>query len=147
MGLIGALLPLTLFSGEEQSVELIEMAYDIGFIMLIVLAFSKLFATSLLLATGWKGGYIFPIIFAGIALGLAGKLLFPNIPTAVAVAATLAGALVASLRAPLFASLFTLIMVDAQTAPVVAVAVMVGTLLTIYVMQREARQESAQSQT
>ena len=54
---------------------------------------AKLFATSLLLATGWKGGYIFPIMFASVALGLAANLLFPGIPVAVAVAATMAGAL------------------------------------------------------
>ena len=75
--------------------------------MLIVLAIAKLFATSLLLATGWKGGYIFPIMFASVALGLGANLLFPGIPVAVAVAATMAGALVASLKAPLFAALFT----------------------------------------
>ena len=31
--------------------------------MLVVLAVAKLFATGLVLATGWKGGYIFPIMF------------------------------------------------------------------------------------
>ena len=94
MGIIGVLLPLTLFSGEEQTVEMIEQAAEIGVIMLIVLALAKIFSTSLLLATGWKGGYIFPIMFAGVALGMAGHLLFPNTPVAVTVAATLAGALV-----------------------------------------------------
>ena len=70
--------------------------------MLIVLGVAKLFATSLLLATGWKGGYIFPIMFASVALGLAVNLVFPHIPVAVTVAATMAGALVAALRSPLF---------------------------------------------
>jgi H+/Cl- antiporter ClcA len=80
----------------------------IGVVMLIVLAIAKLFATSLLLATGWKGGYIFPILFASVALGQAVGLLFPDIPVAVIVAATMAGALVAALKAPLFAALFTM---------------------------------------
>ncbi len=60
MGVIGALLPLTLFSGEEQIVDLMSRAAEIGVVMLIILSLAKLFATSLLLATGWKGGYIFP---------------------------------------------------------------------------------------
>jgi H+/Cl- antiporter ClcA len=64
MGLIGALLPLTLFSGESETADLITHAAEIGVLMLIVLGVAKLFATSLLLATGWKGGYIFPIMFA-----------------------------------------------------------------------------------
>ena len=38
MGLIGALLPLTLFSGEEQTTDLITHAAEIGVLMLIVLA-------------------------------------------------------------------------------------------------------------
>jgi H+/Cl- antiporter ClcA len=139
MGIIGALLPLTLFSGEAETSELILHATEIGLLALIVLALCKLLATSLLLATGWKGGYIFPIMFAGVALGLAGKLLFPSVPTAVTVAATVAGALVAALRAPLFAALFTLVLVQAETAPVVAVAVLVSAFLVALIALREAR--------
>jgi H+/Cl- antiporter ClcA len=144
MGIIGALLPLTLFSGEEQSVDLVLMAPSIGFGMLILLAFSKLLATSLLLATGWKGGYIFPIMFAGIALGMAAKLIFPDVPTAVTVAAVMAGALVAALRAPLFAALFTLVLVQVETASVVAVAVLVSSLMLALLALREARRASPQ---
>ena len=147
MGIIGMVLPLTLFSGEEQTVEMIEQAAEIGVIMLIVLALAKIFSTSLLLATGWKGGYIFPIMFAGVALGMAGHLLFPATPVAVTVAATLAGALVASLKAPLFAALFTLSLVQAETAPVVAVAVIVSAFFVAILGMREARaQAQAQAQ-
>ena len=139
MGIIGALLPLTLFSGEEGTTELIKGAAVIGVGSLLVLAIGKLLATSLLLATGWKGGYIFPVMFAGVALGMAGKLLFPFVPTAVIVASTLAGVLVASLRAPLFAAFFTLVLVQAETAPVVAVAVIVSSFLMALVVLRQAR--------
>jgi H+/Cl- antiporter ClcA len=130
MGVIGALLPLTLFSGEEQIVDLMSRAAELGVAMLIILSLAKLFATSLLLATGWKGGYIFPLMFASVAMGLAVKSLFPHIPVAVTVAATMAGALVAALRAPLFAALFTITLVQKETAAVVAVAVVASALLT-----------------
>jgi H+/Cl- antiporter ClcA len=146
MGIVGALLPLTLFSGEEQTVELIQEAAEIGVAMLIVLAICKLLATSLLLVTGWKGGYLFPIMFAGVALGMAGHLVFPDTPVAVTVAATVAGALVSSLRAPLFAALFTLVLVEADTAPVVAIAVLVSALLVAYLGLRAARRAAAQAQ-
>ena len=145
MGLIGALLPLTLFSGEEQTTDLIVHAAEIGVVMLIVLGLVKLFATSLLLATGWKGGYIFPIMFASAALGLALDLLFPSVPVAVCVAATMAGALVAALRAPLFAALFTMVLVQRETAAVVAVAVVVSALLTAFIAMRQARRAAAQA--
>ncbi len=146
MGIIGALFPLTLFSGEEQTGDLIAHAAEIGVVMLIVLGLVKLFATSLLLATGWKGGYIFPIMFTGVALGMAIDLLFPSIPVAVCVAATMAGALVAALRAPLFAALFTLVLVQKETAAVIAVAVVVSALLTalfaLYSARRARTKES-----
>jgi H+/Cl- antiporter ClcA len=130
LGIAGAVLPLTLFSGEEQTVELINTAAQIGVATLIALAVVKAIVTCLCLATGWKGGYVFPIMFVSVALGLALDIIFPGIPLAVAVAATLGGALVATFRAPLFAVLFTLIMVQPETAPVVAIAVVCGGLLT-----------------
>lgn len=138
-GLIGALLPLTLFSGEEGTVDLIAHAAEIGVLMLIVLGLVKLFATGLLLATGWKGGYIFPIMFASVALGMALNLIFPSIPVAVTVAATMAGALVAALKAPLFAALFTSALVQIETSPVIAVAVVVSALLAALLALYAAR--------
>jgi H+/Cl- antiporter ClcA len=146
MGIIGALLPLTLFSGESETADLITQAAEIGVVMLILLGIMKLLATSLLLATGWKGGYIFPILFSSVALGLAANLIFPSIPVAVTVAATMAGALVAALRAPLFAALFTMVLVQKETAPVIAVAVVVSALLTALLVLRAARRAGAQAQ-
>lgn len=146
MGLIGALLPLTLFSGETQTNELIHDAAQIGFAMLVVMAVLKLVATALVLATGWKGGYIFPMMFASVALGMAVNLLFPAIPIAVTVAATLTGTLVAALRAPLFAALFALALVPLETSPVVAVAVVVSALLSALLGLRAAKR-AAQSST
>ena len=143
MGIIGALLPLTLYSGEDQTVDLIQNAAEIGVLMLIVLAFAKLLATTLLLATGWKGGYIFPIMFAGVALGMATNQLFPHLPVAVTVGAVVAGALVAALRAPLFAALFTLVFVEFELGAVVAMAVLVSSLAVSILALRQARQAEA----
>ena len=133
--------------GRAQTADLITHAAEIGVVMLIVLGLVKLFATSLLLATGWKGGYIFPIMFASVALGLAVNLLFPGIPVAVAVAATMAGALVAAIKAPLFAALFTLVLVQKETAAVIAVAVVVSALLTALLALRAARHAAAEAKS
>jgi H+/Cl- antiporter ClcA len=145
MGIIGALLPLTLFSGESETADLITHAAEIGVVMLIVLGLVKLFATSLLLATGWKGGYIFPIMFASAAMGLALNQLFPDISVAVAVAATMAGALVAVLRAPLFTVMFTMVLVQKETAAVAAVAVVTSALLTTLIALRSAQKAARQA--
>jgi len=130
LGLAGALLPLTLFSGEEQTAILIKDAAALGVVMLIVLALVKLLITTLCLATGWKGGYIFPTMFAGTALGLAAHLIFPSIPPAVAVAATMGGAMVATMKAPIFSALFVMVLVQREASPVIAIAVIVGALAT-----------------
>ena len=147
LGLIGAALPLTLFSGEEGTLDLITHAAEIGVVMLVVLGLAKLFTATLLLATGWKGGYIFPIMFASVALGLAVNLLFPAIPVAVTVAATMAGALVAALKAPLFAALFTSTLVQIETSPVIAVAVVVSALLTALLALYAARCAAEEAQS
>lgn len=130
LGIAGALMPLILFSGEEQTTVLIEQASQIGATTLIVLALVKLLLTSLLLVTGWKGGYIFPTMFAGVALGMAANLLFPEIPLAVAVSATMAGAMVTTMKAPIFSAMLVMVLVQTETSPIAAVAVIVGLLAT-----------------
>jgi H+/Cl- antiporter ClcA len=130
LGVAGALWPLVLFSGEEQAHTLIVDVGKYSVLALITMALVKLVITSLLLSTGWKGGYIFPTMFAGIALGLAVHLIIPSIPLAVAVAATMGGAMVATMKAPLFSALFTAMLVQRDAAPVVAIAVIVGLLAT-----------------
>jgi H+/Cl- antiporter ClcA len=130
LGIAGAVLPLTLFSGEEQTHTLIEEVGEYGVLMLIAMALVKLAVTSLLLTAGWKGGYIFPTMFAGVALGIAVHLIFPSIPLAVAVATTMAGAMVATMKAPLFTALFTAMLVQREAAPAIAIAVVVGLLAT-----------------
>ena len=130
LGISGSLLPLTLFSGATETGEIIRRAEEIGAIGLIVLALVKLLVTKLCLATGWKGGYIFPTLFAGAALGTAAHLLFPGIPEAVAIAGTLSGALVATMKAPLFSALFVIALVQRETSPVIAVAIVAAALAT-----------------
>lgn len=139
LGLAGAVLPLTLFSGETETAEVIHQAAQLGAGMLIVLALVKLLITSLCLATGFKGGYIFPTLFAGAALGMATHLIFPDIPEAVAVAATLGGALVATMKAPIFSALFVMTLVQHETSPVIAIAVIVGTLATARISMTSGR--------
>ena len=143
LGIAGALLPLVLFSGEAETLEVINHAAEIGALMLIVLALVKLFITTLCLATGWKGGYIFPTMFAGAALGMAAHLIFPAIPEAVAVAATMAGAMVATMKAPIFSALIVMVLVQTETAPVIAIAVIVGALASARVSMMAAPQANA----
>ena len=120
LGISGALLPLTLFSGAAET----------GVLLIV---------TTLCLASGWKGGYIFPTLFAGAALGTAAHLVFPEIPEAVAIAGTLGGALVATMKAPVFSALFVMVLVQRETSAVIAIAVVASALATARVRMKSGQ--------
>lgn len=69
LGLCGMMLPMTMFSGEEQMAELIQNFSTMGMIGLIATGLIKLIVTPLCVRFGWNGGNIFPVIFAGVSLG------------------------------------------------------------------------------
>ena len=149
LGLAGALLPITLFSGETQTQELITNGAEAGVLILLALALVKVFLTSLCLTTGWKGGYIFPTMFAGAALGMAVHNLFPSIPLAVAASATMAGAMVAVMKAPLFSALFAMLIFQKEEGPVIAIATVFSFMSTMSfsILQKPKKIADEDSQT
>ncbi|WP_234536254.1 chloride channel protein [Paenibacillus pseudetheri] len=80
LGLIGTVLPLTLFSGEHELTELAADWTHMSIYLLLLLGIVKLFLTEFCLSTGWRGGHIFPIIFAGVSIGYGVAMLFPIDP-------------------------------------------------------------------
>ena len=76
LGISGTFLPLTMFSGEHQISIVMETAKNIGIVMLLVIAVTKLLLTNICIDTGLKGGHFFPIIFCGICIGCAMSMLF-----------------------------------------------------------------------
>jgi len=130
LGLVAAALPITLFSGEEQIPEIIYQGAEMGVVLLLVIALAKMFLTNLALTTGWKGGYIFPILFAGSAVGMAVHVLLPFVPQSVAMTAVMAGMTVATLRSLIFVPLFIGVITQRELVPAMAIAVVVSFLLT-----------------
>lgn len=80
LGLIGTVLPLTLFSGEHELTELAADWTEMSIYLLMLLGIVKLFLTEFCLSTGWRGGHIFPIIFAGVSVGYGMATLLPIDP-------------------------------------------------------------------
>lgn len=80
MGLFSMISPYFLFSGETALFPLSKnyLSYSIPF--LIFLAVGKAFLTNLNFAFGWRGGKIFPVIFASATVGFAFVSLFPYTP-------------------------------------------------------------------
>lgn len=72
---MGTFLPWTMFSGEQQMGELMDIWKEQGFVILFLTAIGKLLLTNLCVNLGWRGGNIFPIIFAGACMGYALALL------------------------------------------------------------------------
>ena len=69
LGVIGTILPLTMFSGEEQIAEVASDFVTIGGWVLLGTGILKLFVTNTCISLGLKGGHFYPSIFAGICIG------------------------------------------------------------------------------
>jgi H+/Cl- antiporter ClcA len=131
IGLIGSFLPLTLYSGQDQLLQIIHnpAAYGIGLLFLLVLVKSLLTSTSF--ATGFEGGPIFPSLFIGGTLGLALSKILPFIPEGVGVTAGMAG--VASAIFPMPLTMILLLgFMGGQTdlLPIIVIGAVIGFLVS-----------------
>ncbi|RSX55932.1 chloride channel [Bifidobacterium dolichotidis] len=75
LGAVGCSLPLTMFAGEEQALELQSTWTLWGMGALLATALVKPIIVQVCLQFGWRGGKFFPMIFSGIALGYAMAML------------------------------------------------------------------------
>ena len=87
IGLIGSFLPLTLYSGQNQLLQIIHNPVAFGIGILLLMMFVKIVLTSTSFGTGFEGGPIFPLLFIGGTLGLALSKILTFIPQGVGVTA------------------------------------------------------------
>ena len=131
IGLIGSFLPLTLYSGQNQLLQIVHnpAAYGIGILLLMMLV--KMLLTSTSFATGFEGGPIFPILFIGGTLGQALSEILTFIPQGVGVLAGMAGAACAFLPLPLSIALI-LGLFGGQTdlIPVIVIGAVTGFIIS-----------------
>lgn len=112
IGLMGLVLPIVLFSGEEQMHGLMEDpgAYTPWFLLIVCLV--KIIMTAFCLNFGMKGGHFFPLIFACTCMGYALTMLFfaDSISHAAFAAGIVTAAVLgAQLKKPLAASVLLLL--------------------------------------
>ncbi len=69
LGVFGAISPLVLFSGQTGLKTLFEQGLEIGGLFLILVGILKMIAVNTNIGTEWKGGEIFPVMFASAAIG------------------------------------------------------------------------------
>jgi H+/Cl- antiporter ClcA len=131
IGLIGSFLPLTLYSGQNQLLQIIHnpAAYSAGLLLLYVIVKALLTSTSF--ATGFEGGPVFPLLFMGGTLGLAISQVLTFIPQGVGVSAGMAGLACAGFPIPLtVALLLGLLGGQPDLLPVIVIGAVTGFLVS-----------------
>lgn len=127
IGLIGSFLPLTLYSGQDQLLQIIHnpAAFGVGLLLLMMLVKALLTSTSF--ATGFEGGPIFPLFFMGGTLGLAISQILTFIPQGVAVTVGMAGVACAVFPLPLTVALLLGLMGgQLDLLPVIVIGAVIG---------------------
>lgn len=76
IGVCGMISPYLLFSGEHQLLGFSQNVIHFGLPYILLIAIGKGILTNLCFAFGWRGGKIFPAIFASTAMGFAVSRLF-----------------------------------------------------------------------
>ncbi len=100
LGTIGAVLPLTMFSGEHQLLDLMDNWQVYGIAVLVIIGIIKVLLTNICNAFGFRGGTIFPLIYGASCIGYAMAAIFPITPE-YAVAVVIASSLGFIMKKPL----------------------------------------------
>jgi chloride channel protein, CIC family len=144
-GLVGAWLPLTLYSGEEELNTILVKGAEIGVVILLLLAVVKLFTLSVCFSSGFPGGFVFPLFFSAGSLGYAIHLLFPFIPLDITLVGTMAGVGGAVMRMPFTVVLVMILFSSISSVPVSIVAAFTGFLSATILEAGNARKAMYQA--
>lgn len=118
--------PILRFSGHHELEIMLNWGQEAGMGALIALAAMKMLAVALCLASGWRGGAAFPLLFAGAAAGGAALWIFPGTPVTVALVAGIAAAMTAGMGKPIAAMLIALILIGPIAIWPLCVGALVG---------------------
>jgi len=132
LGLVGMTLPLTLFTGSEGLVYVVENAVQIGAGLLVLMIFAKILATAGALSTGFIGGTIFPMFFVGGTLGTVVTLIFPDIPIALTVGCGMVAVTSGILPIPISFGIYTMLIVGLPLTE--AIPIFVAGITALFVM-------------
>lgn len=129
LGITGMILPLTMFSGEDQINVIIQNGIKIGVPTLIIISIFKIILTNICIETGLKGGHFFPMIFSGITLGYSLSIIlnYDPIITMATVTSSLLGSI---LKKPIAPSLLLMIIFPANLVPLMLLSSTVSVLFT-----------------
>lgn len=130
LGVMGTVLPLTMFSGEHQMRNIAQNGSKIGIALLIIVSLVKIVLTTICIESGLKGGHFFPIIFAGICLGYAFGMIF-GISTVFAMAVVTTALVGYTLKKPIATVLLLMIVFPWQLILVLIAVALLSKLIPI----------------
>ncbi|CAM4340529.1 chloride channel protein [Gillisia limnaea] len=99
LGIISYYLPITRYFGHHEINELLK--YDLTLNFLVLILFFKIVAISITVTSGWRGGFIIPLFFVGVTLGLIIHQLFPGTNLTLAIISCMAGINACVTRTPM----------------------------------------------
>jgi H+/Cl- antiporter ClcA len=102
---------------------------------------AKLCGTTVTLSSGWRGGFIIPLFFMGVALGRFGHTVFPGSNEVVLMAALMAAANCGVTKTPLGSTLVVTEMAGLRLLPPVLIASLVALFLTSQVSLIHSQRE------
>jgi H+/Cl- antiporter ClcA len=138
IGLLAQLCPLSLFWSELQMDSVLHSPITQASIhttrtlvcLLLLLAGIKMVSISATLHSGFRGGFIFPLMFIGASIGTAITVAYPSIPAAVAVIGMMAAVNVAITKTPVSTSVLLVTLTGANITPVIIAACVTSLLLS-----------------
>jgi H+/Cl- antiporter ClcA len=116
---------LTFGEGQIQTVSTAKLALA----TLLLAAVVKLVASSMIVSSGWRGGFIIPMFFVGVALGAAAHQLL-GVDLLVAIAASMVAVNVGVTKTPFGSSVVVAEMAGIRLLPPVLLASIVSLFLT-----------------
>ena len=125
-GLVGVVLPLTMFTGSDQLKSVISDQSTLGLSLLVALVIAKMVTFAICQASGFVGGPIFPALFIGGTAGVALHVAFPAVPLGLAFTclfAAVPGAVVAAPFSMVLLAAFMTQIGTLQTAPILIAVV------------------------
>ena len=127
LGIMGTLLPLTMFSGEEQIYLLLDNGAQIGLIILIMTSMMKIVLTNVCIESGLKGGHFFPLIFSGTAMGYALSILL-NMDPIISMATVTTSFMANIMKKPIAVVMLLIIIFPMNLIPLMLVSAVIACL-------------------
>ncbi len=138
IGLLAQLSPLSLFWSELQMDRVVQShsalmrtcsgASMVG--LLVTLAAVKMVSISVTLHSGFRGGFIFPLMFIGATVATALTVIFPSIPASVAMLSMMAAVNVAVTKTPVSTSVLLATLTGMANTPVFIAASITSLLVS-----------------